>query len=313
VAYVDVTAILALTSRINLMLVVIILISILLCIILSRRFAKSFAEPVQKLSAFAGEIGSGKLSRQEFQFCDIEFDMLADSMNRMAEDLEKEKRKQEVFYQNVSHELRTPLTSIRGSAEGIVYDVLDAKSAAEVILAESDKLQHMVEDILYLSREGRVFPETEVEPLDLREVLSLCAFEQRLEAEKKGVSFVYDFAEEPLMISIQETHAQRLFGNLISNAIRYAEHQVRLCARAENETIFVSVADDGPGIPKEELPHVFDRFFTGKGGQHGIGLSIAKSAAGNYHGTILARNDGGCVFEVRLPMDPKIPVPDQES
>ena len=301
VSYVDVTAILAFTTRINLVLLVIILVTILISVILSRRFARAFAKPVQELSAFASEIGGGDLRTREFHFQDIELEVLADAMNRMAFKLDEANKKQEIFFQNVSHELRTPLTSIRGSAEGIVYNVMEPHSAAKVILSESDKLGGMVEDILYLSRMGRATPEGTVEPLDLRELLSLCVSEQRMEAEAHGVTFSFAVDDAPVLLPVREQDAQRLFGNLISNAIRYAKNEIRLTCRMENDEVVASVADDGPGISEEDLPHVFERFYKGAGGKHGIGLAIAQSVTEHYNGSLRAYNEGGAVFEVRFP------------
>ena len=298
--YVDVTAILALTRQINLVLLVVILAAILLSVILSRRFARLFAEPVQSLSDFASEIGSGNLTMREFRFRDVEFDALAASMNDMAAELREAKQKQETFFQNVSHELRTPLTSIRGNAEGIVYDIMEPHTAGKVILSEVDKLGGMVEDILYLSRMGKSKPEGTTDPLDLREVLSLCASEQRAEAERKGVAFCFNFDESPVLLPIREQDAQRLFGNLISNAIRYADKEVALTCRMKKDCVVVSVADDGAGVAEGDLPHVFERFYKGEGGKHGIGLAIAQAVAENYHGAISVHNDGGAVFTVRF-------------
>ena len=299
--YVDVTSLTALTRQINVILLLVILAAVLLSVLLSRRFARSLAEPVQSLSDFAAHIGSGDLTERTFAFRDEEFDALAGSMNRMAAELNEAKQKQETFFQNVSHELRTPLTSIRGNAEGIVYGVMEPQRAANVILSEADKLGGMVEDILYLSRMGRAVPEGSSEPLDLREVLSLCVSEQRAEAERRGVAFRYEFDEKAVMLPIREQDAQRLFGNLISNAVRYARSEVHLTCRAQDGGVLVRVADDGPGISPEDLPHIFERFYRGKDGNHGIGLAIARSAAENYHGVITARNENGAVFEVRFP------------
>ena len=299
--YVDVTSLLALTGRINLMLLIVILGAVILSVFLSRIFAGTIAKPVQMLSAFAHEIGRGDLRQQEFSFYDIEFDDLAVSMNRMVSDLNDARQKQEIFFQNVSHELRTPLTSIRGNAEGIVYGVMEPQSAAKVILAESDKLGGMVEDILYLSRMSKAVPEGEAKPLDLREVLDLCVSEQHMAAEGKGITFSFTFDEDPVMLPIREQDAQRLFGNLLSNAIRYAKSEIRLTCRTENGGVFVSVADDGPGIPAEDLPHIFERFYKGKGGKHGIGLAIAQAVAESCRGTLTAHNDGGAVFELKFP------------
>lgn len=133
--------------------------------------------------------------------------------------------------------------------------------------------------------------------IDLREVLSLCVSEQHTEAEKKGLSFSFDFDENPVMLAIREQDAQRLFGNLISNAVRYASKEIRLSCHSSGESAIIRVADDGPGIAEEDLPHVFERFYKGKDGKHGIGLAIAQSVADAYQGTLTARNENGAVFE----------------
>ena len=281
--------------------VIVILAAILISVLVSRRFAKSLAEPVQSLCDFAGEIGKGNLTTRELSFRDIEFEQLADSMNRMATELQEEKLRQETFFQNVSHELRTPLTSIRGNAEGIDYGIIEPKTAGKVILAESDKLGGMIEDLLYLSRVGKVVPEDKPEQMDLRDVLSLCVSELRTEAEGKGIAFRFDFDDAPVLFLIWEKDAQQLFGNLISNAVRYAKTEVRLSCHTDERGIGISVADDGEGIAPDDLPHVFELFYKGKGGKHGIGLSIAKSVADMYQGEVMVRNDGGAVFEVRFP------------
>ena len=298
--YVDVTSISNFTRQINIVLLLVIFAAILISVLLSRRFARSFAEPVHKLSDFAGEIGGGNLEPRDLSFRDVEFDALAGSMNKMAADLRDARQKQEVFFQNVSHELRTPLTSIRGNAEGIVYGLMEPQSAAKVILTESDKLGGLVEDILFLSRAGKEKQDGGVQPLDLREVFSLCVSEQRAEAQQKGVSFVFDFDEAPVLLSIREQDAERMIGNLISNAIRYAEKTVTLCCRNETNAVAFAVADDGPGVAEEDLPHVFERMYKGKGGKHGIGLAIAQSAAQSCGGNITVRNDNGAVFEARF-------------
>ncbi|MBQ4436057.1 MAG: HAMP domain-containing histidine kinase [Clostridia bacterium] len=301
--YVDVTSLLALTHQINLVLLIVIFAAILLSVFLSRRFSRSLAEPVQDLSDFAAEIGSGNLATRRMDFRDVEFERLAESMNRMAAELQEAKQKQETFFQNVSHELRTPLTSIRGNAEGIVYEIMEPKKAAGVILSESDKLGGMVEDILYLSRMGKGKAEGAAEPLDLREVLSLCVSEQDTEVKKKGLSFQYDFDEEPVLLPIREQDAERLFGNLLSNAVRYARKEIRLGCHRSGETVTVSVADDGSGIAPEDLPHIFERFYKGKDGKHGIGLAIAESVVKAYGGELRAESENGAKFEAVFPTD----------
>ena len=299
--YADVTSILAFTQRVNLILLIVILAAVLISVLLSRRIARSFSEPVQMLSAFAQEIGGGKLEEKEMDFSDLEFSQLAGSMNRMVGELREARQKQETFFQNVSHELRTPLTSIRGNAEGIVCGVMEPQAAGEIILAEADKLGGMVEDILYLSRLGKGRPEGAAEAVDLREVLSLCVSEQRTEAKKRELSFCFDFDEEPVTAAIREQDAQRLFGNLISNAVRYARDEIRLSCRRIGGEAVIRIGDDGPGVAEEDLPHVFERFYKGKNGKHGIGLAIAQSVAETYGGTLRVWNENGAVFETVFP------------
>ena len=299
--YVDVTSVMSFTRLINIVLLLVILAAITVSALLSRRFARSFAAPVRSLSEYAEEIGSGKLEPRDLQFSDVEFDALADSMNRMTSDLSDAKKKQEVFFQNVSHELRTPLTSIRGNAEGVLYDIIEPKKAAKVILSESDKLGDLVEDILFLSRAGKEKEDDGAEILDLRELISLCVSQQRTEAEKKGVSFAFLFDEEPVLMKIREQDAERMIGNLLSNAIRYSEKTVTLRCRNEAGSILLSVEDDGPGVSEEDMPHIFERMYKGKGGKHGIGLAIAQAVAENCGGKITVHNDKGAVFEVRFP------------
>ena len=299
--YVDVTSVMAFTRQINIVLLLVILAAVLVSVLLSRRFARSFAAPVRSLSDFAREIGSGNLEPQALGFRDVEFDALACSMNRMASDLRTAQQKQEVFFQNVSHELRTPLTSIRGNAEGIVCELMEPKQAATVILQESDKLGGLVEDILFLSRAGKEKQENGAEQLDLREVISLCVSEQRADAETRGVAFAFDFDESPVMLEIREQDAERMVGNLLSNAIRYAARTVTLRCRNEEGAVLLSVEDDGPGVAAEDLPHVFERMYKGNGGKHGIGLAIAQTVAKSCGGKITVYNENGAVFEARFP------------
>ena len=300
-SFIDITAISGLASRMNLILIAVVIAATVLCVILSRVFARSLAAPVQALSDYAHDIGEGDLEPREMDFKEAEFSGLADSMSRMAAALKESKGRQEVFFQNVSHELRTPLTSIRGSAEGIVYGVMEPKAAGQTIIRESDRLTSMVEDILYISRMEKAGGAENAEPIDIREVLSLCVSEQRAEAERNGLSFGFDFDEEPVFVRIRERDAERIFGNIISNALRYARERISLSCHDTGECVSVSIRDDGPGVPEDDLPHVFERFYKGEGGRHGIGLSIAKEAAEAYGGSLTAANDPGAVFTASFP------------
>lgn len=301
VSFLDITAVNELASRVNTILFVVIIAAILLCFILSRLFARSLAKPVQSLSEFAREIGGGNLEPREMSFREMELSGLADSMNIMAKELKESKSKQEVFFQNVSHELRTPLTSIRGKAEGIVCGVMEPKEAGNIIIRETDRLASMVEDILYISRMDKDLDLRTAEALDIRDTLSLCVSEQRSEAESKGVSFSFDFDEEPVLLRIRERDAEKIFGNIISNAIRYAKSDINISCHKTDASVTVKIGDNGPGIPEKDLPHIFERFYKGEGGRYGIGLAIVKEAVSVYQGSVIAANDSGAVLTVEFP------------
>ena len=178
---------------------------------------------------------------------------------------------------------------------------MEPKAAGQTIIRESERLTSMVEDILYISRIERTGGAENAEPIDLRDVLSLCVSEQRAEAQGRGLEFVFDFDDEPTMARIPEKDAERIFGNIISNAIRYANGTISLSCRNTESTVTIRIRDDGPGIPEKDLPHIFERFYKGEGGKHGIGLSIAKEAAASYGGSLTAENGPGAVFTAVFP------------
>ncbi len=301
VSFLDITAISGLAARVNIVLMLLIAAAIVLCFVLSRFFARAISKPVQDLSDYARSIGEGDLEIRRMDFRELEFAGLADSMRDMAANLKEAKAGQEVFFQNVSHELRTPLTSIRGSAEGIVYGVMEPVEAGNTIIRETERLTAMVEDILYISRINKTEPAESAEPMDIRETLSLCASEQRAEAAKRGLHFEFDFDDAPALVRIRAKDAERIFGNLVSNAIRYAKSAISLSCHDTGEGITVRISDDGPGIPEKDLPHIFERFYKGEGGKHGIGLAIAREAAEAYHGSLEASNAPGAVFTASFP------------
>ena len=92
-----------------------------------------------------------------------------------------------------------------------------------------------------------------------------------------------------------------MYTNLLTNALRYARSVITLECRAEHSEILLVVCDDGTGLSETDLPHIFERFYKGRGGQHGVGLSIVQSIVELYGGTISVKNQGGARFEVRLP------------
>ena len=221
---------------------------------------------------------------------------------RFGRDIEKEAERQQTFFQNASHELKTPLMAIQGYAEGIQAGVMDAGGAAEVILAESDRMTELVEELLDISKIDMGRQQLAFSEMDIRELLydSIRAVEP---AAAGGIAIVPDFPEEPVMVSCDDTRLRRAVTNILSNDVRYARSQLRLACRADKRHVTIRIQDDGDGIAEEDLPHIFDRFYMGRSGKSGIGLALTKEIVHLHRGTIRAYNvDTGAVFEITLPM-----------
>lgn len=222
---------------------------------------------------------------------------------RFGRDIEKEAERQQTFFQNASHELKTPLMAIQGYAEGIQAGVMDTASAAEVILAESDRMTELVDELLDISKIDMGRQPLTLSEMDVRELLydSIRAVEPA--AAAGGIAIVPDFPEEPVMVSCDDTRLRRAVTNILSNGVRYARSELRLTCRADRRQVTIRIQDNGDGIAEEDLPHIFDRFYMGKNGKSGIGLALTKEIIHLHKGTIRAYNgDGGAIFEISIPV-----------
>ena len=222
---------------------------------------------------------------------------------RFGRDIEKEAERQQTFFQNASHELKTPLMAIQGYAEGIQAGVMDAGGAAEVILAESDRMTELVEELLDISKIDMGRQRPTLSETDIRELLydSIRAVEPT--AAAGGIAIVPDFPEEPVMLSCDDTRLRRAVTNILSNGVRYARSQLRLTCRADKRHVTIRIQDDGDGIAEEDIPHIFDRFYMGRSGKSGIGLALTKEIIHLHRGTIRAYNgETGAVFEISIPV-----------
>jgi two-component system, OmpR family, sensor kinase len=233
---------------------------------------------------------------------------LAESFDRMVARLQEAFSSQRRFLSDASHELRTPLTVARGQLELLEEGLRgpEARRSLAVTMEELDRMRRIVDDLLLLARldEGMPLRREPVEvELVLREALlrgmQLARVEARVEAEPGA----YALADPDRLLQV--------LTNLVTNAVRHAgpEATITLRARGEGDRVRLEVADDGPGIPPEELPHVFDRMFRGArartdtAGGAGLGLAIAASLTEAMGGTISASSEPGrgATFSIELP------------
>lgn len=265
--------------------------------------ARSISRPLDRLCREAERIGSGSFAPIQPAFSIRELEGLRCSMNRMSDQLRRSEEAQRSFFQNVSHDLRTPLMSISGYAQGIETGVFgDPVPAARTILEESGRLTRLVNGLLTLSRLESAPEPPVLSPLPMGDTLAECMERMEGFAMERGIVLSVDAPEKGIKVLGEEGLLDKVLDNLVSNAIRYAKGQVTARACGEGDRVLVSVLDDGPGIALEDLPHLFERCYKGKGGNFGIGLSIAQAAAQAMGGELRAgnRSEGGAVFTLIL-------------
>jgi len=301
VYYIDVTDLQRFSAGVNLRLLGLVAAIWVSAVIMSTILAGALARPIRNLSKYARQIGGGDFTPNPITFANEEFEELNQSLNHTAKQLARYDNDQKAFFQNVSHELRTPLMSIKSYAEGIKYGVMDPGKAAETILECSDRLTEMVGDILYVSRIDNITPPM-MEDVNFIALIEERVARQKSLAERKGLTINFVSDNEPIIISCVISYIERAVDNLISNAIRYAKSTITLECFSIGSKVTIRVLDDGPGFEEDKLPHVFERFFKGKNGLTGIGLSIVKSVVEQHKGSATAENgEEGAILTISLP------------
>jgi len=301
VFYINMTDMYQLETNLSRLLWITMLVALAGALFAASMIAARITGPIKHLSSFARRIGDGDYGKLDEDFKDLELHDLKNGMNDTPRKLEEYDTDQRVFFQNVSHELRTPLQNIKNNAEGIEHDLLDKDRASALIRQETDKLSELVEDIRYLSRLEARSRDMEQSENDLRETLSYTVERYSNLLKRNGINVRYDFQDETVMFTYDEKSIERAFQNLLSNAVRYAKDEIRVSCREMDGRIVISVADNGKGIKEDELPRIFDRFYKGENGVHGIGLSIVKSIVNSYGGRIeVETGPTGTVFTIFL-------------
>ncbi len=206
------------------------------------------------------------------------------------------------FFQNSSHELKTPLMAIQGYAEGIEAGIVDIPSSAEIIMRESDKMAHMIDEMLSISKIDANQLQLNMTTSDLREILYDCMRSVEPIQQQKKIAITPMFPESPVWVHCDENQLSRVFVNVLMNGIRHCNSAVVISCTVEPKSTVVKISDDGNGIADDDLPHIFDRFYTGTKGSTGIGLALSREIVNLHKGTITAHNEVGAVFEIRLPL-----------
>lgn len=221
------------------------------------------------------------------------------------------------FVANVSHELKTPVTALKGFAEtlldGAMYDEALLKKFLTIIKEESDRLHRLIMDILELSRIEQKHVSMNLEQVDVEDVVITTMDTVRSMALEKGIQLVPPNLASPVIIQAERDRLQQILINLISNAIVYTPQDgtvsVGVTENEANDTIAITVTDNGIGIPVKDIDRIFERFYrvdrarSRHSGGTGLGLSIVKHIVESCGGQIQVESieGSGTTFTVTLP------------
>lgn len=261
------------------------------------------SKPIKKLSSQATDIGNGILVPVKIDSNSIELQTLADNLNIMVKRLKAFNDSQKMSLQNVSHELRTPLMSIQGYAEGLREGYFDdTKAAADIIIEESKRLSSIVDQILILSRMDTLNQPVHIVPININDFVKEEVKKLDGYAFREGKHIKTSFSDEKIVVNADHSLLSNIITNIISNSIRYAKATIKVDVSTSNDKLYIIISDDGRGLSEEDLKYIFTRFYKGKDGNFGLGMSTAKSAAQYMKGDIVAENNesGGAKFIITL-------------
>ncbi|HEM6289102.1 TPA: cell wall metabolism sensor histidine kinase VicK [Streptococcus suis] len=241
----------------------------------------------------------------------------------------KEERERRLFVSNVSHELRTPLTSVKSYLEALDEGALTesvAPSFVKVSLDETNRMMRMITDLLSLSRIDNQVGEIDVELINFTAFVTfiLNRFDQMKHSDSDKVySIVRDYQISPIWVEIDTDKMTQVLDNILNNAIKYSPDggTITFSMKTTDNQLIVSISDEGLGIPKADLPKIFDRFYRvdkarsrAQGGT-GLGLAIAKEIVKQHQGFIWAKSEygHGSTFTIVLPYSKDIALDDWDD
>jgi two-component system phosphate regulon sensor histidine kinase PhoR len=288
-------------------------------------FAESITKPLKEISQEMLKVNGDytDLSFETYQYPEI--NIIAETTTKMSRNvkeylnqIEMEKQIRQEFFSNASHELKTPITSVQGYAEllesGIIEDESQKKDFVNRIKKEAVNMNNLINDILMISKLET--KEAEVLKSDVRLSIVLDDIIDSLKPLAASHEVLIHMDCKPLCIYANGQQMKELFGNLITNAVKYNKPggEVWVKVTEENRNVIIQVKDNGMGIPKDSLGRIFERFYrvdkgrSKKQGGTGLGLSIVKHIVNFYHGTITVQSelDVGTEFTVKIPIQGKI-------
>ncbi|GAA2074537.1 two-component system sensor histidine kinase AfsQ2 [Streptomyces albiaxialis] len=301
--------------------------------LLAQAAATTVLRPVRRLAEAARRLGEGKLDTRlrvsgtdELAELSRTFNRTAESLEHRVAELSAREESSRRFVADMSHELRTPMTAISAVTEVLEeeQDNLDPMiaPAVQLVVSETRRLNDLVENLMEVTRFDAGTAKLVLDDVDVADQVTAC-----IDA-RAWLDAVELDADRGIMARLDPRRLDVILANLIGNALKHGGSPVRVSVRTEaredggdeGDELVIEVADQGPGIPEEVLPHVFDRFYKASASRprsegSGLGLSIAMENAHIHGGEITAHNasGGGAVFTLRLPRDSRRVAEEREN
>ncbi len=289
------------------------LLAVVIALVITLVLSRLILAPIQALTRTARQLGQGDFSQRiPFQGRG-EVGELAQAFNSMASDLERAEKLRRNLVADVAHELRTPLSNIRGYLEAVGDGVIKPDTAVtRSLYEEATLLSRLVDDLqdLALAEAGKL--KLVYQPEDIAELIKQTAAVVQTQATAKGVSLAVDLSDKLPPVNIDSHRIVQVLRNLLENAAAHTakEDTITVTARQQDNWVKVSVADTGEGMPGEDIPNIFERFYrvdksrTRAVGGSGLGLTIAKQLVEIHGGKIEVESElgKGSRFTFTLPI-----------
>jgi signal transduction histidine kinase len=293
------------------------LLAIAIALVFTFFFSQRISSPIRALSASVQKLGKGDFSQRVNLKGKDEIAGLANTFNSMAADLERIEKLRKNMVADVAHELRTPLTNVAGYLEAIRDEVVQPDKATIASLSEEvDLLTKLVEDLQELTLADAGELKLNMQPDDLLNTIQQSVTAVQVKARDKGLDVTAKMPAVLPLVTLDYYRISEVLRNLLANAINHTPEggKIMVTASVEDKFVKVSVTDTGEGIPAEELPNMFERFFrvdksrSRNNGGSGLGLTISKRIVEAHGGqiSVVSEVGKGSTFTFTLPVSQDI-------
>lgn len=281
-------------------------------IVLALLFSRNILKPIRELTEATKKMQQGDLDQRVDTSSGGEIGKLGESFNELAQRLKEQKNLREEMVSDVAHELRNPLSNIQGYLEGLREGMIDpTKQVFETLHQQSLVLNSLVNDLRDVNQAKAGKLNLDKKQVVLEDIISREIKALEAKAEEEGVVLSQNL-NGPNLLKADSARISQVIRNLLDNAITHTSKggEIRIKTRTSSGEVVTTVSDDGTGIPEQDLPHIFDRFYRvdksrsrGTGGT-GLGLTIAKEIIESHGGKITVKSSEGkgSTFEFTLPL-----------